>query len=101
MRIYLESYVFLLYVSDSKKGKLARKIFNKADEGKLTIVTSEWSTNQYADQLMYLASQGVIKPEAPRDIVLVLAAIREDLARKEKLATVDTYRKIINQCVPI
>lgn len=54
MKVYLEPISFLFLFSNTDAGKIIRKIFRKAEEGKITIVTSIWSYNQYLDEMVFL-----------------------------------------------
>lgn len=88
MKIYLEGIAFLFYFSSTPSGDVVRKIFRKAEEGKLTIVTSAWSINQFIDELIFVSKENEEEMMTARLIWRILEREEEKLAAKNKFLEV-------------
>jgi predicted nucleic acid-binding protein len=89
MRIYLEAICFLFLFSSTDSGNIIRDIFHKAKEGKITIVTSAWSFNQYLDEITFLYK------DSEEDAKLNVRVMISILSRKlSELAEKDHYVEV-------
>lgn len=101
MNIYFESLVFLIYFADSKEGELVRKIFDKAQAGKVKIVTSAWSVNRYTEELTILALEGNTPIIFNRVLLIKLKRLEEELAKRECFRVVDISTPLLRSCIPL
>lgn len=88
MQIYLEGIAFLFYFSSTPSGDVVRKVFRKAEEGKVTIVTSAWSMNQFIDELIFVSKGNEEEMMTARLIWRMLEREEEKLATKNKFLEV-------------
>ena len=88
MRVYLEGIAFVFYFSPTPEGDAVRKIFQKATEGKVTIVTSDFSMNQFLDELVFLSKDNEEEMMNVRVMWSMLERKEEEMARKERFLEV-------------
>lgn len=88
MRIYLEAFSLIFYFSDTPAGELVRDIFKRAHHEDITIITSDWSTNQFVDELIFLAGGDEEKIYTARVLWRIMSRRQEDLGRKNKFIEV-------------
>ncbi len=96
MKIYLEGIAFLFYFSSTPSGDVVRKIFRKAGEGKVTIVTSAWSMNQFIDELIFLSKDSEEELMNARLIWRILEREEEKLATKNAFLEVGLTNPLLD-----
>lgn len=88
MRIYLEAFSLIFYFSETPAGELVRKIFRKAYDEEVTIITSNWSTNQFIDELIFLAAGNEEEILNTRILWRIMSRKQEELSRTNRFIEV-------------
>jgi hypothetical protein len=88
MRIYLEAFCLIFYFSETPAGELIRKIFRKAHDNEVTIITSGWSINQFLDELIFLAGGNEEEILNTRILWSIMARKQEQLGRTNRFIEV-------------
>lgn len=97
MRIYVEPIVFFLAFDKSTSGTMPRKIFDKASQQKLELVTSIWSVSQYIGAVNELYVKGEIKLQSRNDYLFEFSRLENDL--KGSLVKVYPTKEIQDVCI--
>ncbi|MGB9002852.1 MAG: hypothetical protein WCC52_03485 [Nitrosotalea sp.] len=94
MRLYVEPIVFFLAFD---KNKLSMKIFEKARNGKLELVTSVWSVSQYIGAVNELYVKGELSQQSRNDYLFEFSRLENDL--KDSLVKVYPTKEIQDVCI--
>ncbi|MFN3655506.1 MAG: hypothetical protein ACK4TO_09340 [Candidatus Nitrosotenuis sp.] len=78
----------IFYFSDTPAGELVRDIFKRARHEDITIITSDWSMNQFVDELFFDAGVDEEKKYNARVLWSIMRMRQEELAREGKFVEV-------------
>lgn len=97
MKIYVEPLVFFFGFDKSDISILPRKIFEKARQGKIEVVTSIWSISQYIGGVNELYVKGDIKLQSRNDLLFEFSRLENDL--KKSLTKAYPTKEIQDVCI--
>lgn len=94
-KFYLDPYAFVCYLAPGIAGDLIRKIFAKANQGKLVIVSSAWTRNEYAEAIIEIYEDRPETSEYPESLIHTLSMDLNRLAIKKQFEEADVTNEIL------
>lgn len=76
-------------------GKVVKKMFAKANDGKLVIVSSAWSRNEYAPEIIDIYNRNPQVTESAESLINTLSMDLNRLAIKRRFVEVDVNNDVL------